>query len=326
MYEKILIPLDGSKVGEAAIPVIEELVNKLKPELKVEVTLIGVVTTTTYWVVAGEASVAVLYTEKELEVIKRDVSEYLEKAGEGLRSKSAIVKTMVKVGNAAEEIDKAAQQINADLIAMSTHGRSGVERVLLGSVAERVLREAPVPVLLRRAVGPGTARTGDKVQAAQVPIRPQQAAPSVQAIRHILCPVDFSRTSDAALEQAGMLAQRFGADLTVLHVVYDPLDATCLHVPHPPQEQLREEMIREAERELQARLRRRLRDLPRAKTAVVVGPPFREIVRYAQERQVDLIVMGTQGLSGLGHLIIGSTAERVVRTAPCPVLSIRAAT
>lgn len=151
MYEKILIPLDGSKVGEAAVPVIEELVSKLKPEYKVEVTLIGVVTTTTYWVVAGEASVAVLYTEKELEVIKRDVSEYMEKAGEGLRSKSAIVKTMVRVGNAAEEIDKAAQQINADLIAMSTHGRSGLSRLAFGSVTAKVLRICRLPVLLVRA-------------------------------------------------------------------------------------------------------------------------------------------------------------------------------
>jgi universal stress protein A len=250
---------------------------------------------------------------------------YLAEKERRLADRGIRVSSVVRYGPPAEEILDHARTSGIDLIAMSTHGRSGLERVLLGSVAERVLRESPVPVLLRRAVGPVPAGTGDEVRATRAPIRPQGAAPGPQVIRHILCPVDFSRTSDAALEQAGMLAQRFGADLTVLHVVYDPLDATCLHVPHPPQEQLREEMIREAERGLQTLLRRRLRDLPRAKTAVVVGPPFREIVRYAEQREVDLIVMGTQGLSGLGHLIIGSTAERVVRTAPCPVLSIRAA-
>jgi len=127
------------------------------------------------------------------------------------------------------------------------------------------------------------------------------------------------------MECAGDLAQRFQADLTVLHVVYDPLDITCSHIPHPPLEQLREEMIREAERVLQRRVRRRLRFLPRAKTMVVAGPPYRQIVRYAQEHHADLIVMGTQGLTGLDRLIMGSTAERVVRTAPCPVVSIRAA-
>ena len=127
------------------------------------------------------------------------------------------------------------------------------------------------------------------------------------------------------MEYAGELAQRFRADLTVLHVVYDPLDITCSHIPHPPLEQLREEMIREAEQMVQRRVHRRLRFLPRAKTVVVAGPPYLQIVRYARDHRVDLIVMGTQGLVGLDRLIMGSTAERVVRTAPCPVVSIRAA-
>jgi nucleotide-binding universal stress UspA family protein len=152
MYQKILVPLDGSKIGEAAIPVIEDLVTKLKPDLKVEITLIGVVTTTTYWVVAGEASAPVQYTEKELELIKNRVSAYLEKTGEILRSKGATVKTMVKVGNAAAEIVKTAAEIGADLIAMSTHGRSGLSRLAFGSVTDRVLRQArDVPVLMVRA-------------------------------------------------------------------------------------------------------------------------------------------------------------------------------
>ena len=151
MYERILIPLDSSKVGEAAVPVIEELVTKLKPEHKVEVTLLQVITSTTYWVVAGEASAPVQYTEKEMGIIKRNASEYLEKAGESLKSKGAIVKTMVRVGNAAEEIDKATQEINADLIDMSTNGRSGLSRLAFGSVTAKVLRICRVPVLTVRA-------------------------------------------------------------------------------------------------------------------------------------------------------------------------------
>jgi len=152
MYQNILLPLDGSKIGEAAIPVIEDLVTKLRPELKVTVTLFGVVTTTTYWVVAGEASAPVQYTEKELEQIKNKVNDYLVKTGEGLKSKGAIVNTMVKVGNAATEIIKAATDIKADLIAMSTHGRSGISRLAFGSVTDRVLRQArEVPVLMVRA-------------------------------------------------------------------------------------------------------------------------------------------------------------------------------
>jgi nucleotide-binding universal stress UspA family protein len=312
VFHRILVPLDGSGLAEAILSDVVELAT----QHRADVVLLRVA--------SAHARIGSDLTEAQVHAVA-EAEGYLAEKEQRLAGRGIRVSSVVRYGQPAEEILDHARTSAIDLIAMSTHGRSGVERVLLGSVAERVLREAPVPVLLRRAVGPAPARTGDEVQAAQVPIRPQRAAPSVQAIRHILCPVDFSRTSDAVLEQAGMLAQRFGADLTVLHVVYDPLDVSYLHIPHPPQEQLREGMIREAERELQARVRRRLRDLPRAKTAVVVGSPFREIVRYAQERQVDLIVMGTQGLSGLGHLIIGSTAERVVRTAPCPVLSIRAA-
>jgi nucleotide-binding universal stress UspA family protein len=312
VYHRILVPLDGSPLAGCILSDVVELATLHRAD----VVLLRVA--------SAHARIVSDLTEAQVHAVAEAEGYLAEKeqrlAGHGIR-----VSSVVRYGQPAEEILDHARTSGIDLIAMSTHGRSGLERVLLGSVAERVLRESPIPVLLRRAVGPAPAGTGDEVREPQVPIRPQAALPSVQAIRHILCPVDFSRTSDAALGQAGMLAHRFGADLTVLHVVYDPLDATCLHVPHPPEEQLREEMIREAERELQARVRRRLRDLPRAKTAVVMGLPFREIVRYAEARQVDLIVMGTQGLSGLGHLIMGSTAERVVRTAPCPVLSIRAA-
>ncbi len=151
MYERILIPLDGSKVGEAAIPVIEELITKLRPELKVEVTLLAVITSTTYWVVAGEASAPVQYTEKELDLIKKQVNTYLENTAAELKKKGAAVKTMISVGKAAEEIGKAAAEIKADLIAMSTHGRSGFSRLAFGSVTDKVLREAQVPVLTARA-------------------------------------------------------------------------------------------------------------------------------------------------------------------------------
>ena len=151
MYEKILIPLDGSAVGEAALPVIEDLVDKLTPALKVEITLLQVVSSLTHWVVAGEASAPVPYTEKELEMIKQRATDYLAQAGEGLRSKGATVKNKVVIGAAAEEIIKAADEINATLIAMSTHGRSGFSRWAFGSITNKVLRAADVPILTIRA-------------------------------------------------------------------------------------------------------------------------------------------------------------------------------
>jgi nucleotide-binding universal stress UspA family protein len=150
MFERILVPLDGSLVAEAAIPVAEELVSKLSAVQKVEVTLIQVVTSLTHWVVAGEAGAPVPYSEQEINLIRKEAQAYLDKVAERLRNKPASVKTMVSVGNAAQEIIKACDQIPADVVVMSTHGRTGLGRWAFGSVTERVLRAGSVPVLLVR--------------------------------------------------------------------------------------------------------------------------------------------------------------------------------
>lgn len=151
MFSRVIVPLDGSKVGEAALPVIERLVDKLAPGTKVEVILIGVITLLRHWVVVGEASAPVSYTDEELRLIKERVSANLTKAGESLRNKNINVSIIVRTGNAAEEILKATEETKADLIAMSTHGRSGLRRLAFGSITDKVLRHSPVPVLTVRA-------------------------------------------------------------------------------------------------------------------------------------------------------------------------------
>ena len=151
MYERILVPLDGSEIGEAALPKVAELVSKLAPKTKVIVTLLQVVSSLSHYVIAGEASARVPYTEREVEQIKKNASEYLDKAGESLRKKGATVKSKVATGAAAEEIIRVANEIKADLVAMSTHGRSGLSRWAFGSVTDKVLRAGNVPVLVVRA-------------------------------------------------------------------------------------------------------------------------------------------------------------------------------
>ena len=308
MFARILVPLDGSPLAEAILPEVVDLATLHGAEvLLLRVALV-------------HAIPGVDQTEAQVRAVE-EAEAYLAEIERRLAAQGLPVRGAVRYGRAVEEILDHVQSQRADLIAMSTHGRSGIRRFMLGSVAEAVVRAAPVPVLLLRG------RTLAVRQEAGVPAtpRPRPAELAAPSIHHILCPVDFSEPSERAMEYAGDLAQQFGADLTVLHVVYDPLDITCSHIPHPPLEQLREEMVREAEHTLHGQVHRALRFLPRAKTAVVAGPPFRQIIRYAREHHVDLIVMGTQGLSGLDRLIMGSTAERVVRTAPCPVVSIRAA-
>ncbi len=151
MFSKVLVPLDGSKVGEAALPAIEQLINKLAAGTKVEVVLIGVITLLRHWVVVGEASAPVSYTEEELRLIKQRVEDYLIKTGESLKKKDVIVRTVVSTGNAADEILKAAEDTGADLIAMSTHGRSGLRKLAFGSITDKILHRSRIPVLMVRA-------------------------------------------------------------------------------------------------------------------------------------------------------------------------------
>jgi nucleotide-binding universal stress UspA family protein len=151
MFEKVVVPLDGSKVGEAALPLIRQMAENRPPGSKVQVTLLGVITLLRHWVVVGEASAPVSYTEEELNYIKGKISDYLVKTGEALKGPNIEVETMVTMGNAAEEILKTADAVNAQLIAMSTHGRSGWRRLAFGSITDKVLRASRLPVLMVRA-------------------------------------------------------------------------------------------------------------------------------------------------------------------------------
>ncbi len=151
MYEKILVPLDGSKTAEAALPNVEDLVIRMAPNTKIEVTLLQVISNLTYNVMTPEEQAQIPYSEKELSQIKQAALDYLEKVAAKLRAKGIDVKTMVMVGHAAEEIIEAAKQTGANVIAMSTHGYSGIKRWALGSVADKVLRISEIPVFVIRA-------------------------------------------------------------------------------------------------------------------------------------------------------------------------------
>ena len=150
MYERIIVPLDGSKVAEAALPNVEDLVIRMAPKTKIEVTLLQVISNLTYNVLTPEELAQIPYSEEDLKQIIQKSLEYLEKVAEKLRDKQISVKTRVSVGHAAEEIIKAAQETKANLIAMSTHGYSGVKRWAIGSVADKVLHISDIPVLLVR--------------------------------------------------------------------------------------------------------------------------------------------------------------------------------
>lgn len=145
---KVLIPLDGSELGEAALPHVRELANKIP----VEVILFQVVERGMYVHTVGGLNY-VPFKEPVLESMKKRAEEYLKKTGEKLTSTKATIRREVRTGDVAEEIIKYADEANVNLIAMSTHGYSGVKEWIMGGVAHKVLQAANKPMLLVRAPG-----------------------------------------------------------------------------------------------------------------------------------------------------------------------------
>ena len=139
----------------------------------------------------------------------------------------------------------------------------------------------------------------------------------------ILTAIDFSENSDHAFEYALTLAVQFQAELTILHVINEPVDLRGFYVPHISFEQLEKEIEEGAEKMMAQFCQTRMGTFTNYTTAIVTGIPYEEIIKKAAETGSSLIVLGTHGRTGLDHIIFGSTAERVVRSASCPVLTIR---
>jgi nucleotide-binding universal stress UspA family protein len=207
-------------------------------------------------------------------------------------------------GDPVDVIVRAAEARHTDLIVVGTHGRSGMDRLMLGSVAESVVRKAACPVLT-------------------VPRRAEPAASL--AFARILCAVDFSPASLRALQYAAELAPAIGADLSALHVVElitgngDGLPEEIADASADYREAFRAAALERLEGVVPAALGddRDIRHL------VTIGRPYREIVRIAEHERCDLIVMGVEARSVADLLLFGSTTEHVLRQAPCPVLTVR---
>jgi nucleotide-binding universal stress UspA family protein len=241
-------------------------------------------------------------TTAEERRLTSEVERFIEKDGEIEVPLNIVVAT----GAPAREVLKHADGMPADLVIMGTHGRSGFERLILGSVTERVLRKAPCPVM-------------------SVPPRGAEgAAPSAPLFKRILCPVDFSDCSMRALAYAMSLAQEADAHLIAVHVLEFPEDAAeRLKFPIVNLEEYRRRSEQESQERLEQAIPETVRAYCRVETQVVTGRAYRETLRIAEEQQADLIVIGVRGRGAVDRLFFGSTTNHVVRQASCPVLTMR---
>jgi nucleotide-binding universal stress UspA family protein len=205
---------------------------------------------------------------------------------------------VVHEGTAPDCILSHAEKNSADLIVMGTHGRRGYDRVVLGSVTNRVMRRASCPVLATCEPQHESGTEGHE-------------ASHVHRLDRILFCTDFSENSERALSYAISATDEYGAELTLLHVLEDTRNPSKAA-----------EALATVTQQLDKLIPSQIRKALKIKTAVRVGKPYQQIIELALESQTDMIVMGVRGRGALDLAVFGSTTYRVLQLGPCPVLAV----
>lgn len=284
MFERILVPLDGSAAAESLLPMLDPALRSGGAEL----TLTRIVDLE--WIPTAEYAKLRTY-------LPHEAGEYLAKVKARLEAAGLKPRTDLREGRAAEKILEVAKDARSTLIAMATHGRSGILRWTLGSVTEKVLRASEVPVLAWRPPEKGG------------------AAP----FRKVLVAIDGSECSLEALPAAAAFARKFGSSIVVI-TVEEPSTPHPEHVPSPAP--LRQPITAAADHARLAQGRLNEQGM-KADVAVLAGDPATQLVDSCSRLGADLLVLSTHGRSGPSRWVLGSVAEKVLRAAPVPLLVVR---
>jgi nucleotide-binding universal stress UspA family protein len=315
MFRSILVPLDGSPFGEHALPYALSIARRTGATVKLLNVLTPIAT------LYGEAP---LFVDDQLEQRLRDrqveaQEKYLDRVARRVEAASAVkVVKLVDDGEIASTIRAQAARNRADLIVMTTHGRGPLGRFWLGSVADELVRESPVPVLLMRP-------TEEKVDLTREP-----------PLKHFLVPLDGSPLAEQMLPRAVELGRFLGADFTLMRVV-KPV-ATVVPVGDAGTlgfevramaervETLQQKLVTEAQDYLE-RLAKPLREsgLTVVTRVDVAEQPATAVLRDAVPAVIDVVALETHGRRGLSRLFLGSVADKVIRGAHVPVLVHRPA-
>jgi len=303
MFQNILVPLDGSRFAESALPLASRLAKSALARLHL---------------VLAHRPAPVLVGAGEMMALPGDLGEELRAQESGYLSDAAErveqggfgpVEFHEADGLAGPELCDEAARLGADLIVMASHGRGGVRRFWLGSVADYLVRHLSTPVLI---VHPG--REGE--------------SPDDRPIRNVLVAMDLSTDSEAILGPVTALAQVTQAHVTLLHAVgsYEKMDVPAVPFPVLKDPAQLGKYEREAQRILDglaARLRER--GVSTAARLVTGTSPASTLLETLQQDPYDLIALTTHGAGGVRRLLLGSVADKVIRRAVKPVLVMRPA-
>ncbi len=228
--------------------------------------------------------------------IERNVQSELKSLIARHSTKGVEIETAAFRGFVPDAILATAKRQSADLIVMGTHGRRGIDRLVMGSTTEHVLRKAHCPVLAVR-------------QPAHDFVNPDSNTETVRLQKILVC-TDFSACAYAATDYALSLAQEYNAELMILHVLEG--------LP----EERKDVLLRTVGEKLQELAPQDARNWCSIKTRVRFGEPYQEIIQQAVEQQADLVVQGVRGRNALDLAVFGSTTQRVLQLGPCPVLAV----
>jgi nucleotide-binding universal stress UspA family protein len=296
MFKKLVVPLDGSPLAERALTVAAQLAR----HDGAQVVLVRVPVVERAYMPAADGY-GLLYPEEYFGATSNEAFDYLktvqgQQAGHGFPVAGEVVD-----GDPAGAIVDTARQYRADLITMSSHGYSGLTRWILGSVAERVLRDADCPVLVVR---------------------------STETLRRILVTLDGSTISAHVLAPALDVAQALGASVTLLRVVPE-LSTGDVHDLDEYESGLGQRLAQEYQEEASHYLETHAQPFVRAgvdiECAVRSGPAASVILKLVEEKEIDVVAMATHGRTGLRRWIYGSVTEKVLHSAGCSMLVVRPA-
>jgi nucleotide-binding universal stress UspA family protein len=224
---------------------------------------------------------------------------------------------VVNEGAAADSILSFAQARKVDLIVMGTHGRRGFDRLVLGSVTDRVMRTAPCPVVAiskppyESAAHESGAHDSAHESLSHEPRAKGKERRHVHHLERILFCTDFSKNAEQALHYAISVTTEYNAELTLLHVLEE--------APGPAKTK---EAVATAAEQLDKQIGSQKRKSLKVKTVVRIGKPYQQIIQLAGEAQIDTVIMGVSGRGALDRAVFGSTTYRVMQLGPCPVLAV----
>ncbi len=293
--ERILCATDFSEVSRSVVPYGIEMAKKISAKLYV-CHIIDLPAISVY----GESVFdPISHQQYFIDFARKEIENQV--AGADIEWEA-----LISIGQTPDEIVRLVLENNIDMVVTSTHGRSGLRRLFLGSVTERLMRTLTCPLL----VLPSEDTADEDHLRRRFPFR------------NILVAYDFSKDSEQAFSTSLSIAQEFESNLHIVHVVEPTAYKDFLKFPGSPGEPLPKDIHDSLKEGILELVPMEAFNWCEIQAEILVGKPYAEIVSYAGEKDIDLIALGVRGHGKVEELLVGSTTDRVIRRAPCPVLSV----